>query len=80
MEFKKIICQKPPEAVKSEKEIETDLPEQIQSPIVAPIRIKRPPFDSQLNLLKPKIAPGLKQQIDNLPRKANKKDTSSQLM
>lgn len=57
-----------------------DVPEQIQSPIVAPIRMKRPPFDSQLNLLKPKIAPGLKQQIDNLPPKAIKKDTSCQLV
>lgn len=71
--------EKPPEPVKPEKE-EIDVPEQIPSPIVASIRITRPPFESQLKQLKPKISPGLKQQIDNLPPKVNKKDTSSQLM
>lgn len=42
--------------------------------------MNRPAFDSQLKVLKPKIAPGLKQQIDNLPPKVNKKDTNSQSM
>ncbi|XP_045482823.1 cysteine and histidine-rich domain-containing protein morgana [Harmonia axyridis] len=66
---------KPPEPEKPKTQ-ELDISEVIEVKPIVPNTLPRPPFDSQMTLMKPEIAPSLKQQIFNKKTEKEKTDTN----